>query len=558
MPITFIWETEERSWEALLGQLESQVNLEKAIQLWSDLEFRAEEHITYTNWRFHNHLTDLELKAAVDHYHQQVEPAINTFRSKIVEKLADLNMDSLDAELKKVLQGALRASQLRINSGEYLAQINALLDEQRIKTAAYQKQHSGDYISQKQLRSSDEQLRKAAFENNRALDNNLWDMQAGYFLSLVELRKQATQACGLQYFDQLVWEENKWTGFPYEHHPVVRDMVAQHVIPLVKQVFKHKADFLGKENLDPWDINYTAFASRFDGEMSHSEIDKQMQLVLERIHPECLTVWESMLAKNHVDIEKRDHKIGIAYTGILGASGEAVMIASLDRTTKSMLSLFHEFAHCYHVIKIPKHDKTYWNFSSDNKFTESFALFFEMISLDMLTELGCIKPSQKHDARLILVERMLNIISYHTFMDAFQEKVFRSDRVFTKEELQNISIELSDLYAPSLQGDNKHRGYWWLNANLLSYPYYNMEYVVAWIAAINLYELYQQDKIGTWNHIMRALAEGGKVNFAQAMNLCGIPWDFSTTQLNTSVQKVKNFVSSSLEPLQNISQGVSK
>jgi oligoendopeptidase F len=141
------------------------------------------------------------------------------------------------------------------------------------------------------------------------------------------------------------------------------------------------------------------------------------------------------------------------------------------------------------------------------------------------------------------LERVITIFPWIATIDKFQHWLYENpgSSVTTRNQAW-VSI-LNEFSSPVIDfsGLEEYRAYQWQRQlHLFEVPFYYIEYGIAQLGAIGLWQQYHQDPIRALENYTRALSLGGTKTLPELFAAAGLPFDFSADRIRTLMQFVQS------------------
>jgi oligoendopeptidase F len=140
------------------------------------------------------------------------------------------------------------------------------------------------------------------------------------------------------------------------------------------------------------------------------------------------------------------------------------------------------------------------------------------------------------------LERVITIFPWIATIDKFQHWIYThpTHTHFEREEqwmkiVQEFTSPLVDF-----TGLEKYRGVLWQRQlHLFEVPFYYIEYGIAQLGAIGLWQQYKKDPAAALQNYLQALSLGGTRTLPQLFEAAGLSFDFSGPRIKQLMQFVK-------------------
>lgn len=540
--VNYQWSEELLKWQNLQAEAPKMKALD-LLQAWSDLEKYINEVECMLRWNHFRDTTDKSHAEKWNHHNTEVLPQLSQIRADLTNVLRTLDLSELPARYQRPLGVLQDNANMKASIANLKAQEHEILE----RRFAYKR---NVYMESTELREKYAAMEKSASEEERiaGLDGTVGlrapqlEHQAQVFIELLKLRKQMTQEAGLESFQQVAWKVLERPDCSVEDYRVFRETVRPKLVDLLGKIQLAKAKLIDKDNYAIWDLRHAAFANIDYHGLPTDELMSKVPVILEKIEPEMRVLYEDMVAKDHVDLESRENKEVDYYITVQTYSGGCLMYFCLNDQLRFYRGLFHEMGHVYE-FKMSEDQDLYWNRWPDYKFGEVAAVFTDLVALNMFANEGVVKPEHFPSFLLRSVEDVVNLALTNAFQDAVQERIYQLDPdQVTVEDLKKISYELTADYLPYVHRHKAQAEWYWINDFNFHYPFLTLDYTIATVLALVLYDEFQHDPEGTAKKLFDAHRHGGSLNFKDAIQLCLRDFTFEPKVITLYLHKMDRAV----------------
>jgi oligoendopeptidase F len=136
---------------------------------------------------------------------------------------------------------------------------------------------------------------------------------------------------------------------------------------------------------------------------------------------------------------------------------------------------------------------------------------------------------------------VITIFPWIATIDKFQHWIYTHPQ-HTPEERNEVWLSILNEYSAPVvdfSGLDKYRAYQWQRQlHLFEVPFYYIEYGIAQLGAIGLWQQYHQDPRRALENYIQALSLGGTKTLPELFAAAGLPFDFSASRIRTLMQFV--------------------
>lgn len=446
-------------------------------------------------------------------YLRNVKKNIDLFREENIPLQAELNVE---AQHFGIISGKMTVT---VNGQEYtLQQAAKFLEDpdRKLREEVYRK------INERRLQDKDE------------LDK--------LFSSLLAKRHQVATNAGFSNFRDFRFVELGRFDYTREDCFQFHEAVKLHVMPLVNQIYQMKKEKLGLDTLRPWDVEAEPEGVKPLRPFKTGEelIEKTIKCFNEMrpFFGECL---RKMKELGHLDLESRKGKAPGGYNCPLAETGAPFIFMNAAGQLDDVTTMVHEGGHAIHSFLT--HDEELNGFKEyPTEIAEVASMAMELFSMghwkvffDSEEELLRAKEQQ--------LERVITIFPWIATIDKFQHWVYEHPQHSLEERSKKWMEILSEFTSSVIDfsGLEEYRRYsWQRQLHLFEVPFYYIEYGIAQLGAIGLWQQYKQDQEKAINNYLTALDLGGTRTLPELFKAAELEFNLSPGHISGLMNFVKN------------------
>ena len=528
--------------------INSLADLEQWLKDASELEAVISEDACWRQIKMTCDTENKELEESFTFFMMEIQPMIQPYSDKLNKKLVDcpftkdLDQQKYFTYLRNVkknielfreanipLQAELSVMQQQFGviSGKMTVEVNG--QEYTLQQAA------------KFLEDSDRGLRELVYRkiNERRLQDKkeLNDL----FSSLLQKRHQVATNTGFENFRDYRFVELGRFDYSKEDCYQFHEAVKLHVMPLVNQIYETKKKKLGLDTLRPWDVEAEpAGIQPLRPFTNGEELTEKTIACFDEMKPffgDCLRKMKSM---GHLDLESRKGKAPGGYNCPLAESGAPFIFMNAAGQLDDVTTMVHEGGHAIHSFLA--HELALTGFKEyPMEIAEVASMSMELFSMnhwqvffDNKEELTRAKEQQ--------LERVITIFPWIATIDKFQHWVYENPNHTEEERAAKWFSILEEFSSPVIDftGLEEYRRFGWQRQlHLYEVPFYYIEYGIAQLGAIGLWQQYKQNPANAINNYITALQLGGTKTLPELFVAAGLKFDLSPGHISQLMQFVK-------------------
>lgn len=530
-------------------ELKSGKDLEQWLKDTSELEAVISEEACWRQIRMTCDTENKSLEESFNFFMMEIQPKIQPYSDRLNKKLTENSLTSeldpatyftylrnvkknieLFREENIPLQADLSVMQQQFGviSGKMTIQVNG--QEYTLQQAA------------KFLEDPDRTLREKVYR--QISERRLQDKEElnHLFSSLLHKRDQvATNAGFSSYTDYRFLELGR---FDYDKHACTQfhEAVKLHVMPLVDQIYQAKKNKLGIDTLRPWDIEAEPEGTQpLRPFATAEELTKKTIACFNEMNPFFGDCIRKMKELGHLDLESRKGKAPGGYNCPLAESGAPFIFMNAAGQLDDVTTMVHEGGHAIHSFLA--HELPLTGFKEyPTEIAEVASMAMELFSMshwhvffNNKEELTRAKEQQ--------LERVITIFPWIATIDKFQHWIYENP-VHTTEDRNDQWLNILNEYTSTVldvNGLEEYRKYaWQRQLHLYEVPFYYIEYGIAQLGAIGLWQQYKQNPEQALGNYMNALKLGGTRTLPELFKAAGLKFDFSPDYIHELMNFVKN------------------
>ena len=553
LPKDFIvttWQTLEPYFKNLdERKIHSLSDLEQWLKDASELEAVISEDACWRQIKMTCDTENKELEESFNFFMMEIQPKVQPYSDKLNKKLIespytkDLDQEKYFTYLRNVkknielfreanipLQSELNVMQQQFGmiSGKMTIEVNG--QEYTLQQAA------------KFLEDPDRSLRESVYRkiNERRLQDK-GELNT-LFSSLLHKRNQIAINTGFKNFRDYRFVELGRFDYTKEDCFQFHEAVKLHVMPLVNQIYEIKKKKLGLDILRPWDVEAEPAGIQPLRPFKTGEELTEKTIAcfdeLKSFFGDCLRTMKKL---GHLDLESRKGKAPGGYNCPLAESGAPFIFMNAAGQLDDVTTMVHEGGHAIHSFLAHELELTGFK-EYPTEIAEVASMSMELFSMnhwhvffDNNEELTRAKEQQ--------LERVITIFPWIATIDKFQHWIYENPAHTEAERADQWQLILEEFSSPVIDfsGLDEYRRFaWQRQLHLFEVPFYYIEYGIAQLGAIGLWQQYKQNPESAIKNYMAALQLGGTKPLPDLFKAAGLKFDLSPNHISGLMNFVKN------------------
>ena len=325
------------------------------------------------------------------------------------------------------------------------------------------------------------------------------------------------------------------------------EAVKQYVMPLVSQVYEAKKKKLGLSVLRPWDVEAEPPGIQpLRPFQTGTELTDKTIACFDELKPffgDCLRKMQTM---GHLDLESRKGKAPGGYNCPLAESGAPFIFMNAAGQLDDVTTMVHEGGHAIHSFLAHELELTGFK-DYPTEFAEVASMAMELFSMDHW-HVFFKNDEELRRAKEQQLERVITLFPWIATIDKFQHWVYENPGHTEAERSAEWLKILEEFTSPVIDfsGLDEYRRYaWQRQLHLYEVPFYYIEYGIAQLGAIGLWQQYRLDAEKAINNYITGLGLGGTKTLPELFNAAGLRFNLSPGH----IRQLREFVKKQLDRL---------
>ncbi len=477
---------------------------------------------------------------------ENIQPVINEYDDKLNKKLmAHPSKDALKGEFGEWFKG------VQVSLDLFSPDNIPLETEENKEIQAYQKITGGMSVEFEGKTQTMQQMATYMENTDRGLRERAWramwerrlkdkDALDGAFDKLFKIRKEiARNAHCRDFIDYIFLAKHRFDYSPADCE-AFHESIEKLVLPLLKEIYKKRAQKMGLEKLRPWDLDVDPLnRPALKPYSSGAELIEKVDQIFESVHPQAGKWAREMQAQNLIDPDSRLGKAPGGYQIGFDESRLPFIFMNSACTDRDIYTLLHESGHSFHQFALANQPIVAYR-DVPAEFAEVASMSMELIGMSNL------KPFYGDDkeaiARSVLGELtdVIWLFPWVASVDSFQHRIY-SFPEHTASDRTDIWNEIMDRYDAGIDysGLEAVRGnLWQKQLHIFECPFYYIEYGIAQIGALQVWANFKKDPKKAIDDLFRAESLGSSRPLPELFDAANIKLDFTPRTLEPLMQVV--------------------
>ncbi|MBK6993062.1 MAG: M3 family oligoendopeptidase [Chitinophagaceae bacterium] len=556
------------NWESLHPFLinldEREINSSSDLKQWlkdaSELEAVISEDACWRQIKMTCDTENKELEESFNYFMMEIQPKVQPYSDKLNKKLVEnpftkeLDADNYFTYLRNVKKNIelFREVNIPIN-----AELNVMQQQFGTISGKMTVEVNGQEYTLQQaakfLEDEDRSVREEVYHkiNKRRLEDK--EALNKLFTTLLQKRHQVAVNTDFENYRDFRFKELGRFDYSKEDCFQFHEAVKLHVMPLVNQIYEAKKKKLGLDTLRPWDVEAEpAGIQPLRPFKTGEELTEKTIACFDELStgPDGKSFFGDCLRKmkelGHLDLESRKGKAPGGYNCPLAESGAPFIFMNAAGQLDDVTTMVHEGGHAIHSFLAHELELTGFK-EYPTEIAEVASMAMELFSMDKWNVFFD-SPEELKRAKEQQLERVITIFPWIATIDKFQHWIYENPNHTEEERSAQWMIIAEEFSSPLIDfsGLEEYRRYGWQRQlHLYEVPFYYIEYGIAQLGAIGLWQQYKQDPEKAMNNYITALQLGGTKTLPELFKAAGLQFDLSPEH----IKQLMKFVKSELESL---------
>lgn len=489
---------------------------------------------------------DEQREKAYLHFIEEIAPRCKPRWHRLYERYVDAPARrELPSDRYQVLDRSLLAAvELYRDENVRLQTEDARLDQQHQKiTGAMTVQYEGQEQTLPQMARYQEQPDRNVREETWRLTaarrlkdlgplNDIYDQ-------MIELRARMARNADLDTFRDYQWKAYERFDYTPADCFAFHGAIEELVVPLKHEIQTERRRRLDVETLRPWDLavdpqNRPPLQPFKDVQ----ELAHKCSSVFHRIDPELGRQFDQMVTAGWLDLESRKGKAPGGYQTTYDEQRRPFIFMNAVGLHRDVETLLHEGGHAFHAIAC-REDPLVQYRHTGMEMAEVASMGMELLAFDHLDVFY--RGEELPRARREQLEGIVNTFPWIATIDAFQHWIY-TNPTHTREQRTQFWLELQERFGgiEDWSGlEDVQAASWQRQLHLYSVPFYYIEYGIAQIGALQLWQNARADRTTALRKYREALALGGSRPLPELWAAAGLQFDFSAQTLRPLIDALR-------------------
>ena len=356
------------------------------------------------------------------------------------------------------------------------------------------------------------------------------------FDELLGIRRQIAANADLPNYRAYAWKDMCRFDYSPEDCLAFGAAIEQACVPRAAKLAERRREALRLDTLRPWDLAVDPLNRAALRPFPSDDVDALVagtSRALAKVHPELAAQFGRMKMGRNLDLASRKGKRAGGYQSSLEVVREPFIFMNAAGMQRDVETLLHEAGHAFHYQWSSAANELVFVRHAPIEFCEVASMSMELLAGD---HFGVFYGSADEAARArrTLLEGIIKFFPWMATIDGFQHFLYtheghsRGQRAAAWAELQRRFATPGVDWAGF---EDEKAALWQRQIHLFHYPFYYVEYGIAQLGALQLWQRYRRDPGAALDGYRRALSLGGTRPLPELFDAAGVKFDFSAATL---------------------------
>ena len=315
------------------------------------------------------------------------------------------------------------------------------------------------------------------------------------------------------------------------------EAIQKTIVPLVSERMEKRCKTMQLSSLRPWDMSVDEEGLAPIRPFSDADQLKQkVQEVANQVDAELGGFFQVMRTENLLDLESRKGKAPGGYMCDFPERRLPFIFMNAVGTKRDVETLLHESGHAYNLFLARELEPVHYH-QPPLEFAEVASMSMELLAWPYLDKIY--KPEEIERVKQQQLMGVLKFFPFMAMIDSFQHWVYTHPS--TAESRGDYWGKLEDTYRPHIDwtGLETEKRIGWQYLHVFQYPFYYIEYGIAQLGALQVWQNANQDYEKAVKAYKSGLALGGSKGLPDLFKAVDGRFDMTQAMLTPLVEAIR-------------------
>lgn len=386
--------------------------------------------------------------------------------------------------------------------------------------------------------NQDRSQREGAFRAGLQARRAHWPTLEGIYDQLITLRTRIGRNAGFATYTPYRFQDLGRYDYDQQTCRNLHDVIAECVVLAVRELDRARARRLGLPQLRPWDLEVDPEGRPPLRPFStEPELIALCRRILSAVSPKFGEWLDELGRRDMLDLMSRKGKAPGGYQYQLEDERIPFIFANGVGLHHDVQTLLHECGHAFHSLLCRDFDLLMYR-DYPIEIAETASMSMELMGLEHLGDVYAAADTQR--VRKKHLEGVLRTLTWIASIDAFQHWVY-GQPVHDREQRRVAWLDIRRRFGGDIDWSGLEDAFamqWIGQTHLFNHPFYYIEYGIAQLAALQVWQRYRRDRKATLAAYEKGLALGGSRPLPELFAAMDVRFDLTAPMLHSLVADV--------------------
>ena len=400
------------------------------------------------------------------------------------------------------------------------------------------------------LESNDRIRRESAWKSmvKRWMENS--ESLSEIFDELIAIRHQIAKNAGFESYTNYMFKAMHRFDYSIEDCLTFHKSIEEVCMPILNKINIERKNAFGLDQLSPWDVNEKSGSGPdIDGKESLrpfetvDEMVTKLSLLFHKMSNDLGDKFDKLVEMDTLDLETRKGKAPGGYQYYLEKSRIPFIFMNAAGLQGDLETMVHESGHAFHSLYCGHLDLI-----DERDYPIEFAEVAAM-SMELLTQpewdIFYDELDEADRARITHLEGVVFLLPWIATIDAFQHWIYANPE-HTRDERKKQWISLRERFGSKMdwEGHDDFRELsWQQQGHLFGVPFYYVEYGIAQLGALQLWQTHRADRKKALENYSNAMKLGNTKTLPDLFAAAELKLGFDEEHLYSLINEVETAMS---------------
>jgi len=380
--------------------------------------------------------------------------------------------------------------------------------------------------------STDRSIREAAWRTVVERMSNDTERLSEIYDKLIQIRHRIAVNAGFNDYRSYIFEAKHRYDYSIEDCLEFHDSIERVCVPMMHEIQERRREALGVATLRPWDVSEKSGGGvDIHGRSPLRPFEdvegliKGCSNVFHDMSPELGGMFDMLREKESLDLESRKGKAPGGYQANLEKTRIPFIFMNAAGTHDNLSTMLHEAGHAFHSCYSSDLDLI-GERNPPLEFAEVASMSMELMSQPQWSVFYSDEEARR--AKLDDLEKIVCFLPWMATIDAFQHWVYANPE-HTHEERSEHWMELRQRFGPRTDWsgfEELKETSWQSQLHLFQVPFYYIEYGIAQLGALQMWQYHRRDTGDGLARYARAMRLGNTKPLPELFGAAGLDLGF--------------------------------